>query len=101
MKRTVLPVTIIALTLTIISCGKGGSSFESDIRKVAEYRCKIEKLQSKAATDESAKKEMTQLMDEMRAFAEKVETKYADKKDDKEFNAKADKIMDEVMEKCK
>lgn len=100
MKRTVLPAAMIALTLAFTACGKGGSGFESDVRKMADYRCKMEKLQAKAGTDESAQKEMTKLMEEMKEFTDKMEKKYADKKNDKEMNEKADKIMDEVMAKC-
>lgn len=98
MKKMFLPAA--ALLLVLASCG-GKSSFESDVRKMADYRCKIEKLSAKAATDPSAQKDMESLMKEMQEFSEKMEKKYESKKNDKDMEEKADKIMDEVMAKCK
>jgi hypothetical protein len=99
MKRTFLPAAVIALSLIMTSCG-GGSSFESDVRKMADYRCKIQKLEAKGPSDEKAKKEAEDIGKEMMEFAQKMEKKYESKKDDKDMEAKATAIMKEVMEKC-
>lgn len=100
MKRTLLPAAAIAVLLAITSCG-GGGSLESDVRKMADYRCKIQKLMAKDPSDEKAKKEVEELSKEMEAFGEKMSKKYESKKDDKEMDAKAEAIMKEVMDKCK
>ena len=93
-------MAIIALAVAISSCGSS-SSFDSDVRKMADYRCKMQQLRAKDPADEKAKKEMETLDKEMTAFGEKMEKKYESKKEDKEMEAKAEKIMTEVMEKCK
>jgi hypothetical protein len=98
-KNLILPV-IMAVFITILSCGSK-SSFEGDVRKMGEYRCKLQQLMAKDATDEKAKKELLDLKNEMDAYREKMKEKYKDKKDDKVMNDKAEKIMDEVMAKCK
>ncbi|MCX6315829.1 MAG: hypothetical protein NTW29_00950 [Bacteroidetes bacterium] len=100
MKKTILPAAIIALSLAFTSCG-GGGSFESDVRKMADYRCKMQKLEAKDPTDEKAKKELEDLTKEMEEYGDKMRKKYESKKDDKDMEAKADKIMKEVMDKCK
>lgn len=93
-------MAILAVVVSMSSCG-GGSSFESDVKKFANMRCKAQQLAAKDQSDEKVKKEMEDLQKEMEAYGEKMEKKYADKKDDKEMDEKADKIMDEIMAKCK
>lgn len=100
MKRTFLPAAVIALSLIMTSCG-GGSSFEGDVRKMADYRCKLQKLEAKDPSDEKAKKEVEELSKEMMEYAQKMEKKYEAKKDDKAMEEKANAIMKEVMDKCK
>lgn len=101
MKRTLLSAAAIALLLAITSCGGGGSSLDKDVRKMAEFRCQIQKLMAKDPTDEKAKKELEEVTKEMEAFGEKMSKKYESKKDDKDMEAKAEAIMKEVMDKCK
>lgn len=98
-KKLIAPVAL-AIAVMLSSCG-GKSSFEADVRKMANYRCKAQQLMAKEATDEKAKKELDDLRKEMEAYTEKMEEKYKDKKDDKEMEERADKIMQEVMSKCK
>jgi hypothetical protein len=100
MKKHFLPIAIVAIALTISSCGSS-SSFDSDVRKMADYQCKIQKLMAKDPADEAAKKEAAEIRKEIEAYAEKMEKKYESKKGDKEMEAKADAIMKEVMDKCK
>lgn len=100
MKKYFLSLAVLALVAGVSSCGSK-SSFESDVKKAANYRCDMQKLMAKDQSDEKVKKELESLQTEMTEFMTKMEKKYADKKDDKEMDEKADKIMDEVMDKCK
>jgi peptidoglycan hydrolase CwlO-like protein len=100
MKKNYLSLAVLAIVLTLSSCGSS-SSFDSDVRKMADYRCKKQLLQAKDPTDEKAKKELEELEKEMDAYGEKMAKKYEAKKNDKDMDAKAAAIMKEVMEKCK
>jgi organic hydroperoxide reductase OsmC/OhrA len=101
MKRNFLSIAILAVVISLSSCGSSSSSFENDVRKMADYQCKMTKLSVTAATDEKAKKELEELSKEVTKFAKEMEKKYESKKDDKEMEAKAEAIMKEAMEKCK
>ena len=98
MKKNFLSIAIIAIVVSLSSCGSK-SSFESDVRKKADYMCKIQKLST--ATDEKSVKELADVKKEMDEFDGKMEAKYKGKKKDDAENTKAEKIMTEVMEKCK
>jgi hypothetical protein len=101
MKKTFISLSVLAAAIFFASCG-GGGGFESDVRKMAELRCKAQKLGEKAGTgDEAAKKELEGMQKETMEMATKMMEKYKDKQDDKAMSEKADKIMDEVMAKCK
>ncbi len=100
MKKIFIAMAFIAMVLAGSSCSSK-SSFESDVRKMAKYRCEKQKLEAKDPTDEKVKKQLEDLEKEMDAYGEKMRKKYEDKKDDKAMNDKADKIMEEVMSKCK
>ena len=82
------------------SC-KSGSSFEKDVRKRADYMCKVQLLTAKAATDEKAAKDLENVKKEMDAFDEEMEKKYKDEKPDAKKTEKAQAIMSDVMAKCK
>jgi thiamine biosynthesis lipoprotein ApbE len=101
MKKNFLSIAILVVVIILSSCGSSSSSFENDVRKMAEYQCKVTKLSVNAATDEKAKKELEELSKEMTKYAKEMEKKYESKKDDKEMEAKANVIMKEVMDKCK
>ncbi|MBK8951981.1 MAG: hypothetical protein IPM85_06380 [Chitinophagaceae bacterium] len=100
MKKRLLSAALIAAVLFTTSCGSS-SSFESDVRKKANYMCEIQKLEAKAATDEKAAKEMESIKKEMDAFDEKMEKKYDKKEPTEAQQKKAREIMEEVMAKCK
>jgi hypothetical protein len=100
MKKFILSMAILAFVAGTSSCGSS-SSFESDVRKMANYRCKAQQLGAKDQSDEKVKKEMEDLKKEMEDYGSKMEKKYKDKKDDKSMNEKAEKIMEDVMAKCK
>ena len=100
MKKNFLSVTVLTILLSLSSC-KSSSSFDSDVRKMADFQCRAQKLKAKDPTDEKAKKELEDLQKEIEIYGNKMEAKYKDKKDDKEMEAKAGVIMKEVMEKCK
>jgi len=100
MKKNLFSLAAIALVIGMSSCSSS-SSFEKDVTKMAEYRCKIQKLTAKDQSDEAVKKEMEALTKEMDEYRDKMATKYKGKENDKEMNDKADKIMDDVMAKCK
>lgn len=98
MKKAFLSLTVVA-ALILASCGGGG--FEADAKKMANFRCEIEKLSTKAASgDEDAAKKMEKIQAEALEFAAKMQTKYKGKEKDKEMDEKYDKIEDEVMKKC-
>ncbi|MDZ4793399.1 MAG: hypothetical protein SGI83_03890 [Bacteroidota bacterium] len=101
MKKNFLSIAILAVVIMLSSCGGSSSSFEGDVKKMADYRCKKQLLQAKDPGDEKAKKELEDLEKEMDAFGDKMRKKYEEKKDDKDMEAKAEKILKEVMEKCK
>ena len=100
MKKNFLSIAILAIVICLSSC-KSSSSFESDVKKMGDFRCKMQKLMAKDPSDEKAKKELEELSKEMDAYGEKMRVKYKAKKDDKEMEAKAAAIMKEAMEKCK
>ncbi|MDF2382779.1 hypothetical protein JMG10_14955 [Nostoc ellipsosporum NOK] len=100
MKKATFAFAAGLLLLSVTSCSSS-SSFESDVRKMAGLMCRAQKVAVKAATDESAKKELESIEKEAEEFGKKMEEKYKDKKEDKEMNAKAEKIISEEMAKCK
>ena len=101
MKKNFLSMTVLAIVVSMSSCGGSSSSFEGDVKKFGNMRCKVQQLTAKDQSDEKVKKELEDLQKEMDAYGDKMQEKYKDKKDDKEMEAKADKIMKEIMEKCK
>lgn len=98
MKKNLLSLAALAVVLSLSSCGSS-SSFKSDVRKKANYMCKIQKLS--AATDEKSAKELADVKKEMDEFDEKMEKKYEDKNRDEKMQNEAQEIMKEVMDKCK
>jgi peptidoglycan hydrolase CwlO-like protein len=100
MRNKLITLVVVPIAAVLSSCG-GKSSFEADVRKMANYRCKTQQLMAKEATDEKVKKELDDLQKEMEAYTKKMKEKYKDIKDDKEMEERADKIMQEVMSKCK
>ena len=100
MKKNFLLLTMIAFMIGISSCGSK-SSFESDVKKMAKYRCKEQQLMAKDQSDEKVKKELSELKEEIEEYRKKMSKKYEGKEKDEEMNKKADQIMDEEMAKCK
>ncbi len=100
MKKRLLSVALVTAVLFATSCGSS-SSFESDVRKKANYMCELQKLEAKAATDESVTKEIEKVKKEMDAFDEKMEKKYDKKEPTEAQQEAAKKIFEEVMAKCK
>lgn len=100
MKKTIFSAIAIMAVVTFSACGSS-NSFDSDVRKMADYECKMMKLKAKDPSDEKAQKELTDLQKEMEDYSTKMEAKYKDKKGDKEMETKAEAIMKEVMDKCK
>lgn len=101
MKKNFLTFIVLAFCLSFTSCKSSSGSFESDVKKMANYRCEMQQLMAKDMTDEKVKKELDDLTKEMTAYAEEMSKKYEKMEEDKEMEAKADAIMKEVMEKCK
>ena len=101
MKMNFLSIAMLAVVISLSSCKSSTSSFDGDVRKMAEYLCQIQKLEAKDPADESAKKEREVIQKDMMEFSNKMEVKYKDKKGDKVMEEKADAIMKEVMAKCK
>ena len=101
MRKNVFQLFVIVFAISLASCGGKSGGFEGDVRKMARYRCDFEKLMKKDQADEKVQKEMADLQKEMTDFANKMEVKHKDKKDDEAMEEKADKIMEEEMKKCK
>lgn len=101
MRKKLFRLFVIACVISLASCGGKSNGFEADVKKMARYRCDFEKLMAKDQADEKVQKEMADLQKEMTDFANKMEVKHKDKKDDKAMEEKADKIMEEEMKKCK
>jgi hypothetical protein len=99
MKKYLVSLPVIALAILLHACSSS-SSFESDVKKMADYMCRTQQLTAKAATDESARKELDDLKKEMAAYSEKMERKYKDQQDEKK-EEQADKILKDAMDKCK
>lgn len=100
MKKTFLLIATFAVILGVSSC-KSSGSFESDVKKYANMKCKRQQLEAKDQSDEKVKKEMDDLNKEIDEYTNTMDKKYADKKGDKAMEEKANKIMDDVMAKCK
>lgn len=100
MKKNLFPLVVISFVLSMSSCGSK-SSFESDVKKMANYRCKEQQLMAKDQSDPKIKREMEDLQKEMDAYRQKMSEKYKGKEKDEAMNKKADQIMEEVMAKCK
>lgn len=100
MQKNVLIIAAV-ITASLMSCKGGGGSFESDVRKSANYMCEMSKLAAADPSDEKSQKKLADLKKEKDEFEEKMREKYKDKKDDKEMEEKGGKIMKEVMDKCK
>jgi hypothetical protein len=100
MKKTLLSL-VAATAIILTSCG-GGGGYEADARKAGEMACEMQKLTTKAmAGDEDAKKKLEEKGKEMEEFGKKMEEKYKDKKGDKAFEEKGEKIVEEILAKCK
>ena len=100
MKKFFLSLMLLVIIWSLSSC-KSSSSFENDVKKMADFNCRAQKLMAKDPTDEKARKDLADLRKEMDAYGEIMLEKYKDKKDDKEMETKAQSIMKEEMKKCK
>ena len=100
MRKNFFSLAVLAVIIVLSSCSSK-SSFESDVTKMANYRCEKQKMEAKDPSDEKVKKEMEDLEKKMDAFGDEMKAKYKGKEDDKAMNEKADKIMEDVMAKCK
>ncbi len=102
MKKNFLSLTLAIIVIGMASCkSSSSSSFESDVKKMADYRCKAQQLKAKDPADEKAKKELEEVTKEMDSYREKMSKKYEAQKDDKTMNDNAEKIMAAEMAKCK
>jgi peptidoglycan hydrolase CwlO-like protein len=99
MRKYLILLPAIAMVVLLYSCSSS-SSFENDVRKMANYRCKTQQLTAKAATDENAQKELEKLEKEIEEYNIKMKEKYKDQKDEKK-EEQADNIFKDVMDKCK
>ena len=100
MKKNFISLIVLAFVVSFSSC-KSSSSFDSDVKKMADYRCQMQQLMAKDPSDKEAKKELEDISVKMEAYADEMSKKYEKMKDDKEMEAKADAILKEVMDKCK
>jgi len=97
--KKILFLSMIVTGLLLASCSSS-SSFESDVKQMAGYRCQLKQLMGKEQDDKTAD-QIEKLKKEMDDFSNKMEEKYKDQKENKEMDEKADKIMDAEMAKCK
>ena len=99
---SLIVIGIICISVLLFyKLSKSSSSFDNDVRKMADLQCRVQKLEAKDPADLKAKKDLADLEKEMEAYGNKMEEKYKDKKDDKEMEAQAQAIITEVMDKCK
>lgn len=96
--RKILMIT--TLCFIMVSC-KSKSSFESDVKKMAKYRCQEMQLKAKDQTDPKVAKDLENLEKDMDAYRKEMAEKYKGHEKDDSMNNKANKIMDEEMAKCK
>ena len=89
-----------AIMVGAVSC-KSSSSFDKDVRKRGEYMCTIQKLTAKGGTDEASIKALEKAKKELDEYDATMEKKYKDKEPTKEQQESAEKILKEVMDKCK
>jgi len=101
MKKNFFSMAVLAIVISLASCKSSSSSFEKDVRKKADYMCKVQQLTAKSGTDEAAAKDLEKVTKEMSDFDAEMEKKYKEKEPTAEQSATAEKIMKEVMEKCK
>lgn len=99
MKKATFAFAAGLVLLSFASCSS--SSFESDVKKMAGFMCRAQKVSAKAATDEAAQKELESIEKEAQAFSEKMKEKYKGMESDKAKNEQAEKIINEEMAKCK
>src|SRR5262245_18872345 len=97
-KKFILP-TLFSMFI-FFSCSSK-TSFEQDVRKMAGYRCEMQKLMAMDPDDKTAQEKAKELRKKMEDYSEKMAEKYKDKLDDKDMDKEADKIMEEVMKNCK
>ncbi|WP_028788945.1 hypothetical protein [Terrimonas ferruginea] len=100
MKKATFAFAAGLVLLSFASCSSS-SSFESDVKKMAGFMCRAQKVSAKAATDEAAQKELESIEKEAQAFSEKMKEKYKGMENDKAKNEQAEKIINEEMAKCK
>jgi hypothetical protein len=100
MRKNFFSLTVLTVIIVLSSCSSK-SSFEGDVRKMADYRCKVQQLEAKDPSDQKAQKELADVKKEMDDYKDKMKDKYKGKEHDEAMNTQADKIMDEVMAKCK
>ena len=100
MKKNFILLAFLAGIIVLSSCSSK-SSFEGDVRKMANYQCQVKQLKAKGDTDEKAKAELEKVEKAMKEFDDKMEAKYKDKKPNEAQQEKAKKIMEEVEAKCK
>ena len=87
---------VLISSFLLISCG--GSSIESDAKKVAELQCKAQKLMQEAASgDMSVTEEGTKLKEELKTLSKEMKEKYTSESDMKKF---AEALLKE-MGNCK
>jgi Skp family chaperone for outer membrane proteins len=99
MKKATFAFAAGLVLFSFASCSS--SSFESDVKKMAGFMCRAQKVSAKAATDEAAQKELESIEKEAQAFSEKMKEKYKGMESDKAKNEQAEKIINEEMAKCK
>ena len=99
MKKYFLSMTILAIVVSMSSCGGSSSSFDNDMTNYANVNCKFQLLSSKDQSDENVKKELGVLRQELFDLGNKMAEKY--NKGTIEWNAKGKKIMEDIMDKCK
>jgi hypothetical protein len=100
MKKNFFSMAVLAGVIALSSCSSK-SSFEGDVRKMANYRCEMQQLEAKDQSDEKVKKELDELKKKIETYGDKMKEKYKKDKGNKAMEEKADKIMDEVMANCK
>ena len=103
MKKNFLSMAILAVVVSMSSCG-GGSSFEGDVKKFGNMRCKAQQLAAKDQSDEKVKKELDDKDNQTKEQLSKVQAEYEQELLEKEVEIEAkqkkiNSLEDELVSK--
>ncbi len=94
-------IILIFFTTLIASCKAKKDEEVSDINKMANYSCNVQKLMNIVQKDTSKIYQLTALEKEATQYKAFLDEKYKGQKDNISFKTKMNTIIDSVMKNCK